>query len=172
MEEFFRDYGALIAPAAAVINGFIAVLISQFFKDSPRAKVILVISAGILGACAISATFYTQHQIVAEREATLQRNKKIRDQLGNLIQEGSALIAGCGNPNNQAPTTQADAWLNKVEAFLNNQLGHSYAQRLITPVPNVITLSCNNANDGYNKLFRIILGVNTHLEEFSQQAAF
>lgn len=170
--DFFHNYGALIAPTTAILNGFIAVIVAQFFKDHPLAKVLLVVAAGLLGATAIGATFYSQHQIVAEREAHAERNKKIRDQLGNLIQEGAALIAGCSNPKNQVPTAQADAWLHKVEDFLNKRLDHSYAQRLLTPIPTIITLSCNGANDDYNKLFRIVMGVNAHLEQFSQQAAF
>jgi hypothetical protein len=43
MKEFFADYGGLIAPIAAIVNGFIAVLVAQFFKDNTKAKIILVI---------------------------------------------------------------------------------------------------------------------------------
>jgi hypothetical protein len=54
----WRDYVGLVAPTAAIINGFIAVLVAQFYKDYPIAKVILVVVAGVLGAAAIGATFY------------------------------------------------------------------------------------------------------------------
>lgn len=172
MADFFHDYGALIAPTTAILNGFIAVLVAQFFKDHPLAKVLLVIAAGVLGSVAIGATFYSQRQIVAERDAHAERNKEIREQLGSLIQEGTALIAGCSDHNRRAPITETDEWLRKVDDFLNERIGHSYAQRLIMPVPNIITLSCNGANDEYNKTFRIVLGVNAHLEQFSQQPDF
>ena len=42
MDNPLHDYGTLIAPTAAIINGFIAVLVAQFFKDHPIAKVLLV----------------------------------------------------------------------------------------------------------------------------------
>jgi len=50
-----QDYGALVAPTAAIINGFIAVLVAQFFKDHPVAKVLLVVAAGLLGTAAFGA---------------------------------------------------------------------------------------------------------------------
>src|SRR3977135_1375785 len=100
MNGFLHDYGALVAPTAAIINGFIAVVVAQFFKDHYVAKVLLVLTAGILGAVAIGATFYTQHQIVADQQATGQRHKEIRDQLGSFIREGLVLMVDCGNNSN------------------------------------------------------------------------
>ena len=52
------DYIGVIPSLAAVLNGFIAVLAAQFFKDHPIAKVALVPAAGVLGIIAIGATIY------------------------------------------------------------------------------------------------------------------
>jgi len=161
---FLSDYSGLIAPAAAVINGFIAVVVAQFFKDHPIAKVILVVAAGILGAVAIGATFYSQHQIVAEREAVAQRNKEIRERLGALIHEGVNLIVGCTDNIKQPPTAAANVWLNKVNSFLDDRLGHSYAERLLSPAGTPVNLTCNGANKEYNDLVRLVMGVNFRLE--------
>ncbi len=60
MQTFPGDYGALIAPITAIISTFIAVLVAQFYKDHPVAKVLLVVAAGLLGAAAITATILSQ----------------------------------------------------------------------------------------------------------------
>jgi hypothetical protein len=172
VSDFFHDYGALIAPTAAILNGFIAVLVAQFFKDHRRAKVLLVIAAGVLGSAAISATFYAQHQIVAERDAAIQKNKEIRERLGALIQEGASLIVGCSDNTKQPPTAAVDAWLHKVEDFLNTRLGHSYVARILVPTSATVNLTCNGANKEYDKLVHLVLGVNFHLEQFGQQSNF
>jgi len=67
VQDFLADYGALIAPIAAIINGFIAVVVAQFFKDRPSAKVALVVAAGLLGVGVVGATVLTQRQIVATK---------------------------------------------------------------------------------------------------------
>jgi hypothetical protein len=48
MVDFFRDYGTWVTSSLALINGFIALIIAQFFKDRHIAKVILVSTAAIL----------------------------------------------------------------------------------------------------------------------------
>jgi hypothetical protein len=63
----WRDYIGLLPATAAIINGFIAVVVAHFFKDHHKAKIVLVVMAGLLGVVAIGATFYAQHQIVVAR---------------------------------------------------------------------------------------------------------
>ena len=127
--DFFRDYGTPFASAVAVLNGFIAVLIAQLFQDYPTAKVLLVTSAGLLGAAAICATFYTQRQIVATRDAEAARRLAIREGLGSFVAEGNDLKEQCRDATKQAPLGQACEWANRVEAFLSTQLGQSYVNR-------------------------------------------
>ncbi len=89
MDNLLHDCGTLVAPTAAIVNGFIAVLVAQFFKDHPIAKVLLVVTAALLGVAAIGAIFYSQHQIVTERETAGRRNKEVRARLGEFIQSGN-----------------------------------------------------------------------------------
>ena len=38
VQDFLADYGALIAPIAAIINGFIAVVVASFSKTDPAPR--------------------------------------------------------------------------------------------------------------------------------------
>jgi hypothetical protein len=90
----WRDYVGLVAPTAAIINGFIAVvLVAQFYKDHPIAKVILVVGAGVLGAAAIGATFYGQYQVVSERVADDTCRRDIREHLGSFTRSRERIDA-------------------------------------------------------------------------------
>ena len=85
----WTDYSNLFGQTVAIMNGFIAVIVAQFYKDRPTAKVILISIAGALSAIAIGATFYNQHLIVVERDAREQRVKEIRDSLGEFYRARS-----------------------------------------------------------------------------------
>jgi hypothetical protein len=67
MQAFFSDYGSLIGSTAAIINGFIAVVVAQFFKDRPAARVLLALAAGVLGGAAIGATLLGQHEAIIQK---------------------------------------------------------------------------------------------------------
>ena len=172
LDAFLHDYGALVAPTAAIVNGFIAVVVAQFFKDHPIAKVILVVAAFLLGAAAIGATFYSQHQIVADRLAAEQRHKEIKEQLGVFISGGLELMADCGDNTKPPPMKEADAWYHRLNKFLEEQLGHSYVVRLANPAGVPAGVACQGADKEHNDLWRILYAVNFHLEQFSQEANF
>jgi hypothetical protein len=87
----WRDYVGLIPSTAAVVNGFIAVLVAQFFRDHPIARIALVVAAGVLGAAAIGATFYGQSQIIAEKAEGERHRHMLQDALGSYIERGNAL---------------------------------------------------------------------------------
>jgi hypothetical protein len=122
------------------------VLVAQFFKDHPIAKVILVLAAGVLGVAAIGSTFYTQHQIVTDRLAETQRRKEIREQLGAFIAEGLALMRDCGDNSTPPPAAHASAWLSRLSKFLEEGLGHSYVIRLSDPA-GVPIVACQGADE-------------------------
>jgi hypothetical protein len=131
---FFHDYGALVAPVAAIINGFIAVVVAQFYKDHPFAKALLVVAAGVLGGAAIGATIFYQNLVISDREAAtamhdaeIAKRKAIREKLGSFIEEGNALKSQC---TNLPPIwEQSSEWTVRVESFLNVELGHAYVIR-------------------------------------------
>jgi hypothetical protein len=170
METFLHDYGVLVAPTAAIINGFIAVLVAQFFKDHPVAKVLLVVSAGALGTAAIAATFYTQHQIVAAQKADAQRRQELRNTFGNFISEGLKLIADCGDNSKPPPWAQTNAWVEQLTAFLGNQIGPSYVERLKSPAGVPVNVTCRNADGPHSEHYHIVYSVLFRLDEFSHEA--
>ncbi len=168
----FKDYIAILPIVIAIINGFIAVLVAQLFKDNPRAKVRLLVIAGLLAVTAIGATIFSQREFLIARSEQAVKSKKIRGQLAELISEGLALMKGCTDYSKPAPSSELNDWLNRVRNFLETELDHSYAVRIDDPAGIPPNIGCSGANPEYNSVVRIIYGVNFHLEQFSQQASF
>jgi hypothetical protein len=170
MQTFFFDYGTLIAPIAAILNGFIAVLVAQFFKDHTVAKVLLVLAAGVLGAAAIGATVAGQHEAITQKTVQQTRHREIRDTIGKFIAEGWALQENCGDrstPPNEKPTSE---WAKRVIDYVGSQLGQSYVDRMISP-SGISVGGCNGADDAHNKTYRLVYAINYHLEKFSSESA-
>jgi hypothetical protein len=135
------------------------------------AKVLLVVAAGVLGAAAIGATFYTQRQIVVDRTTEAQRQKDIRERLGTFISEGLALTIEWGDNNKPVPRAARDVWLSQVMKFLEDRVGHSYVVRLFDPA-GVPIVACNGANKEHNEFYRVVYAIDFHLEKFSEQSNF
>jgi hypothetical protein len=171
LQEFFHDYGALIAPTAAIVNGFIAVVVAQFFKNRPWAKVLLVAAAGLLGVGAIGATFYSQNQIVAERAAEARREREIRAQIGVFIADGLDLMRACADASKPPPVNEVNAWVDRIAIFFHSRMDDSYAVRVTSP-SGVPIVSLNGGDKEHTETYRIIYAVNFHLEQISQQAKF
>src|SRR5690348_9443104 len=108
--EFFADYGALISPIAAVINGFIAVLIANFLKDNAKAKVVLVVSAALLGIAGIGASILSQRQLLSVKIAEQTKNKARREALGSFIADGLKLIVDCSDSSIPPKLAEANKW--------------------------------------------------------------
>jgi predicted PurR-regulated permease PerM len=166
-----RDYVPVLPSMAAVVSTFLAVLVANFFKRRPCMRVALVVITGLFAVAAVGVTVYGQHQIIAQRAAQAKRNAEIRQRLGDFIREGATLVAKCPDANGVSEPA-IDAWLKEVNDFLDTQLGHSYSERLLNPIGSLLNVGCNGANQQNNTLFRIVMGVNGHLEQFSQQPDF
>ena len=169
MSNILRDYGALVAPVAAIINGFIAVLVAQFFKEHPVAKVVLVVMAGLLGSAAIGSTLYYQHQIVADKADEDARRKTTREGLGGFITAGNSLIAQIAENKTPIPQEAVDRWANSVESFLLDNLGNSYISRFrdATGIPYLIFNAAHD--DAHQNLWFAVYTRVDRLEEFSRQ---
>jgi len=169
----WRDYVGLVPSAAAVINGFIAVLIAQFFRDSRRARVVLVVAAGALGVAAIGATFYSQNLLAVAQGAEASRRHAIREQLGAFIAQGDALMSLCTDAKKPAPQADADAWGATTEMFLRGNLGDSYVTRFRdqTGVPPV-SLSGPDIDTAHQNLWFGIYYRVARLQQFSQEVPF
>jgi len=167
MASFLHDYGNLIAPTAAILNGFIAVLIAQFFKDHPVAKIVLVVAAGALGAAAIGATFYSQYQIAMTKSADDARRTMIRENLGTFIAEGTQITNTVANETNPLPLVAAQEWEKHVEVFVKADLGQSYLARLSDTTGATPLHFSNDAPHQY--LRAAIYNTLLRLEEFSRE---
>ncbi len=168
MGKFFRDYGTPFASAVAVLNGFIAVIVAQLFPDYPIAKALLAASAGLLGAAAIFATFYTQRQIVTTRDAEAARRLAIREWLGLFVAEGNNLKEQCRDVTKQVPLDQAYEWANRIEAFLSTQLGLSYVNRFKDST-GILPASPPGLGGEHLNVWAYIYSRIFRLEQFSQQ---
>jgi hypothetical protein len=166
--NFFRDYGTPFASAVAVLNGFIAVLIAQLFPDYPIAKLLLVVAAGLLGAAAICATFYTQHQIVTTRDANMAKKKYIREQLGKFIEDGNAIKIRCENSALPVPLADANDWKDRVEMFLERELCHSYVIRFRDRT-GIFQSEIIDGSDAHIGMWSSFYNYIVRLEQFSQQ---
>ena len=167
MQAFFTDYGALIAPITAIISTFIAVLVAQFYKDHPVAKVLLVVASGVLSAASIGATIASQRQIVFERTTETARGLAIREGIGNYLEEGKSLKRRCEDASVPLPEAQVADWDKRAKAFLTTNLGASYVTRFSDPtgaIPPIVGGPPDRRPlclGTYIRLFR--------LEQFSQQ---
>jgi hypothetical protein len=125
----WRDYVGLIPSSAAIVNGFIAVLIAQFFKDRPIARAVLVGFAFVLGGAAIGATFYGQSQVIAARDADTKHRHDIREAFGEFISHGKEIEKRIADTTNQSPINDKNIWDNEVAIYLNSNLDESYSIR-------------------------------------------
>jgi hypothetical protein len=163
-----QDYVPVLPTVAALVNGLIAVMIANFFKDKPRAKRALAISAGIVCMVALGATFYGQHSIGAARDAEHRHNVEVRERLGAFIAEGDSLMREYADLGTPLPTDKANDWANRTETFLAMRLGMSYVIRFRddTGVPS-IRLTIGDAARGaewYGIYARVL-----RLQEFSTE---
>jgi hypothetical protein len=127
MQSFFADYGALIAPIAAIVNGFIAVIVAQFFKDHLLAKVLLVVAAGVLGAAAIGATIYSQRQLLATRSAEQRDRVAMKDLVRDGVTEGEALDNNWSDKEAVSFKHETNLWTNKMGHLIEDAYGKGEA---------------------------------------------
>ena len=85
MGDFFRDYGTQLALAIAAINTIITIIIGQYFKDSPRARIVFVIVSAALILLGVGASFYSQYQIEIAANAEKAHHLMIREGIGRSL---------------------------------------------------------------------------------------
>jgi hypothetical protein len=72
----WRDYIGLLPATAAIINGFIAVIVAQFFKDHHKAKIVLVVMAGLLGV--VKSVQLSMHSIRSLSAKQLRKRRELQ----------------------------------------------------------------------------------------------
>jgi hypothetical protein len=161
------EYLNLLPAAAAVINGFIAVVIANFLRDRRRIRVSLVVTAGMLGASAIGATFYSQHLAIAQRAEERVWWGRVREQLGVFIAEGNDLMLQCRQDGGPAPEPAATNWGAHVEIYLRNVLRQSYVNRFRSDAG--LPVIATNLFIPHFGLWRRIYFRVARLEQFSEE---
>lgn len=123
------DYINLAPTVIAAANGFIALVVGQFLRDRPTARVILVVVAGALTVTAIGATIYGQGQVIAAKAAEEEHRRSIRETLGAFIARGKEIETQIADTSKQSPIQGQNVWDSEVTSYLNANLGGSYSVR-------------------------------------------
>ena len=125
----WREYFGFVAPALAVINGFIAIIIALLPIRQSVAKLRLGVTALLLGALAIGAGYYAKYVARGETAQQLELRSQVREQVQTHILEGRTLLAQIRDAQRELPARPADEWALRAETYLRNRLGERYAQR-------------------------------------------
>jgi hypothetical protein len=131
MGAFFRDYGTPFATTIAVLNSIISLVIGQYFKDSPRARIILVVASVALSGLAVGATFYSQYQIVSSAEAQNEKRLAMKDLLGAAIYDAETLPVPKTESQDDVSVYvhDYDAWNSKTARLIEVAYGRGEANR-------------------------------------------
>jgi hypothetical protein len=125
----WREYFGFVAPALAVINGFIAIIISMLPIRRSVAKLRLGVAALILGALAIGAGYYAKYAARGETEQQQALRGQVREQVQTYILEGRTLLGQIRDAQRELPARPADEWALRAETYLRDRLGERYVGR-------------------------------------------
>ncbi len=132
------DYSVVVPSLAAGISAFIAVVVAQFYKDHPIAKVVLAVATGLFAVITSGAIIWNQHQIIAQRDAGIAqkaadttRKKEIREAIGSYIGALNTLKATTADTSKPSPLDGANKVWFKLQAYLKDNLGQSYVIRML-----------------------------------------
>jgi hypothetical protein len=169
------DYSAVIPSVAAAISAFVAVVVAQFFKDHPIAKVIVVIATGIFAMIASGAVIWNQHQIIAQRDAEIvqrgadvKRKKEIRETIGSYIGIINTLKNTTADTTKQNPLDEANKIGYQLQTYLKDKLGQSYVTRMLdTSIAGPIGI--HSGDTTRDNLWYALYAAGLRLEEFSRE---
>ena len=125
----WREYFGFVAPALAVINGFIAIIISMLPIRRSVAKLRLGVAALVLGAIAVGAGYYAKHAAGSAAEQQQTVRNQIREQIETNILEGRTLLGQIRDAQRELPSRPADEWAQRSEVYLRDRLGERYVLR-------------------------------------------
>ena len=125
----WRDYIAFVAPALAVANGLIAIVITLLPVRRSAAKRRLAATAVALGAIAIGTTLFLKYDAYVESEQRQADRSQVRERLETFILEGRTLLAQIKDMQRDLPTRPADEWAQRSEIYLRDALGERYVTR-------------------------------------------
>jgi len=125
----WREYFVYVAPALAVVNGLIAIVIAFLPVRRSVAKLRLGVVALILGVVALGAGYYTKHaaRIAVERQQA--ERGQVREQLETYILEGRTLLGQIRDAQRDLPARPSDEWAQRSEVYLRDKLGERYVTK-------------------------------------------
>lgn len=168
MGDFFRDYGTQLALAIAAINTIITIIIGQYFKDSPRARIVFVIVSAALILLGVGASFYSQYQIEIAANAEKAHHLMIREGIGRYVGTGRAIMEDFARNKMPMPMLDEVGWTGEVDNFLLANLGDSYVARFHDN-SGLAPISANGADGPHNDQYAIMFHEIARLEEFSHE---
>ena len=125
----WREYFGFVAPALAVINGFIAIIISMLPIRRSVLKLRLGVTALVIGALAIGAGYYAKYAARGETEHQQALRNQVRDEIQTRILEGRTLLGQIRDAQRELPSRPADEWAQRSEVYLRHRLGDRYVVR-------------------------------------------
>jgi hypothetical protein len=126
MGDFFRDYGTSFALAIAALNTIISLVVGQFFKDSPRWRIALVVASVALIGLGVGASFYSQHQIVASAKAEVEKRLAMKDLLHVTIGDNESMLGKQRTQSQDdvnAYVNEANIWTAKTGQLIEDAYG-------------------------------------------------
>jgi len=165
---FLRDYAGTIPPVAAVMIGTLAMYSAHYPFETPAAKLAFMCIVASFSIVAIVAILYSNHLVVADRDARTAKKKHIREQLGKFIEDGNALKSRCEDSALPVPLADANDWNRRVETFLETELGHSYVIRFRDRT-GIFQSEIINGDDAHTYMWSAFYNFLFRLEQFSQQ---
>jgi hypothetical protein len=114
------------------------------------------------------AILYSNHLVVADRDAHTAKKTHIREQLGKFIEEGNALKIRCEDSALPVPLADANDWKERVETFLEIELCHSYVIRFRDRT-GIFQSEIINGDDAHIYMWSAFYNFIFRLEQFSQQ---
>ena len=125
----WRDYIGYIGTAIAVLNGLLAIIIAMMSVRRSVAKLRFGVTALVLAAVAVGATFYSKHYARTQIERQQADHSETRERLETLILEGRTLLGQIKDSQRELPTRPADEWAQRAELYLRDKLGERYVAR-------------------------------------------
>jgi len=124
----WREYFGFVAPALAVVNGFIAIVIALLSIRRSVLKLRLGVTALVLGIIAVGAGYYAKQAGRIQAEQHQADRNAVREQIETYILEGRTLLGQIRDAQRELPSRPADEWAQRSEGA-----GWATAARSVRP---------------------------------------
>jgi hypothetical protein len=125
----WREYFGFVAPALAVLNGLIAIVIALLSIRRSVLKLRLGVTALVFGIIAVGASYYAKHAARIQVEQVQANRNAVREQVETYILEGRTLLGQIRDAQRELPSRPADEWAQRSEVYLRDRLGDRYVTR-------------------------------------------